>query len=74
LRQEWRTAPLWGLRDSAPYLHDGRADSIEQAIALHGGEAHKVREKFFQLAPRDQQQLVAFLKSLVAPDALARGR
>ena len=24
LRQEWRTPPLWGCRDSAPYLHDGR--------------------------------------------------
>ncbi len=29
--QEWRTPPLWGLRDSAPYLHDGRAGSIEEA-------------------------------------------
>src|SRR5262249_50924591 len=22
---EWRTPPLWGVADSAPYLHDGRA-------------------------------------------------
>ena len=22
---EWRTPPLWGYRDSGPYLHDGRA-------------------------------------------------
>jgi len=21
--QEWRTPPLWGVRDSGPYLHDG---------------------------------------------------
>src|SRR5262249_3437613 len=33
-RREWRTAPLWGLRDSAPYLHDGPAETLEQAIAL----------------------------------------
>jgi hypothetical protein len=36
--QEWRTPPLWGLRDSAPYLHDGRAATIGQAIAQHGGQ------------------------------------
>ena len=24
---EWRTAPLWGVADSAPYLHDGRAQT-----------------------------------------------
>ena len=29
--QEWRTPPLWGLRDSGPYLHDGRAATIDQA-------------------------------------------
>ena len=28
LRREWRTPPLWGLRDSAPYMHDGRAGDI----------------------------------------------
>ena len=37
--QEWRTPPLWGLRDSGPYLHDGRAETIDQAITLHGGQA-----------------------------------
>ena len=39
MRQEWRTPPLWGVRDSAPYMHDGRARTLEQAIALHDGEA-----------------------------------
>src|SRR5207245_1572799 len=38
---EWRTAPLWGVADSAPYLHDGRARTLEEAIQLHGGEAAK---------------------------------
>src|SRR6185312_8422808 len=46
-RFEWRTPPLWGFRDSGPYLHDGRADTIDQAIALHGGEAANVAQKFF---------------------------
>jgi CxxC motif-containing protein (DUF1111 family) len=34
---EWRTAPLWGVADSGPYLHDGRANSLAEAIELHGG-------------------------------------
>ena len=29
---EWRTPPLWGVADSAPYLHDGRAATLEAAI------------------------------------------
>ncbi|MEM7311748.1 MAG: di-heme oxidoredictase family protein, partial [Planctomycetota bacterium] len=39
LQREWKTPPLWGLADSAPYLHDGRAETIEEAIEWHGGEA-----------------------------------
>jgi CxxC motif-containing protein (DUF1111 family) len=66
-RQEWRTPPLWGLRDSAPYLHDGRAATIEQAIALHGGEAQKSAQRFFSLTPEERVQVMTFLKSLVAP-------
>ena len=37
--QEWRTPPLWGYRDSGPYLHDGRAQNLEQVVALHEGQA-----------------------------------
>lgn len=67
LRQEWRTPPLWGVRDSAPYMHDGRADTIEQAIAFHDGEAKNIARKFFSLKHEEQQQVIAFLKSLQAP-------
>ncbi len=64
---EWRTPPLWGVADSGPYLHDGRAGSLEQAIALHGGEASNVAANFAALPQRDQDDLIAFLKSLRAP-------
>jgi CxxC motif-containing protein (DUF1111 family) len=67
-RLEWRTPPLWGLRDSAPYLHDGRADSIEQSIAFHGGEATRSTRKFFSLESEKRLELMSFLKSLTAPD------
>jgi CxxC motif-containing protein (DUF1111 family) len=74
LRQEWRTPPLWGVRDSAPYLHDGRADSLEQAIALHGGEASRSAQRFFELKPEERMQVVAFLKSLRAPQTQVASR
>ncbi|HZZ28141.1 MAG TPA: di-heme oxidoredictase family protein [Pirellulales bacterium] len=67
LRQEWRTPPLWGVRDSGPYLHDGRAETLEQAIAFHGGEASNSAKQFFMLKPEERAQLVEFLKSLTAP-------
>lgn len=66
--QEWRTPPLWGVRDSAPYLHDGRASTLEQAIAFHGGEAADARLRFFFEPPERRQKILAFLKSLVAPE------
>jgi CxxC motif-containing protein (DUF1111 family) len=66
--EEWRTPPLWGLRDSAPYLHDGRAPSLEDAIQLHGGEAAAAAQRYRRLPTRDQAQLQAFLLSLAAPE------
>jgi CxxC motif-containing protein (DUF1111 family) len=66
-RFEWRTPPLWGFRDSAPYLHDGRAKTLDQAIAMHGGESTRVAQGFFNLSARERRQVEAFLKSLTAP-------
>jgi CxxC motif-containing protein (DUF1111 family) len=68
---EWRTAPLWGIADSGPYLHDGRAESLAEAISLHGGEASDVAKRFDDLPEKDQDALVAFLKTLRAPSAVA---
>jgi CxxC motif-containing protein (DUF1111 family) len=41
--------------------------TIEQAIALHGGEGQKSAERFFALAQDEQLHVMTFLKSLVAP-------
>ncbi len=65
-RFEWRTPPLWGFRDSGPYLHDGRAETLDQAVALHGGEAALITPKFFRLSATERRQVEAFLKSLTA--------
>jgi len=56
------------MRDSAPYLHDGRADTIEQAIAFHGGEATRSMRAFFQSSAKDRVQISLFLRSLVGPE------
>ncbi len=62
--REMRTAPLWGLRASAPYLHDGRAPNIDVAIMAHDGEAKASRERYQKLSTTQKQQLLDFLKSL----------
>jgi CxxC motif-containing protein (DUF1111 family) len=67
-RQEWRTPPLWGIRDSGPYLHDGRATTFEQAIAIHGGEGQASADAFASLETQEKAVLMTFLKSLVAPN------
>jgi CxxC motif-containing protein (DUF1111 family) len=67
LRREWRTPPLWGVRDSAPYLHDGRAQTFAEAIAWHGGEAAKSARAFRRLTEDEKEEVLAFLNCLAAP-------
>lgn len=65
--REWKTPPLWGVADSAPYMHDGRAATLNEAISLHGGEAQNSKEQYFAMPDEDRQAVVAFLKCLRAP-------
>ncbi|MBY0458741.1 MAG: c-type cytochrome [Gemmataceae bacterium] len=68
---EWKTPALWGVADSAPYLHDGSAATLRDAIGKHQGDAKSVTNKFKALSANDQGALIAFLSSLKAPpDAL----
>jgi CxxC motif-containing protein (DUF1111 family) len=69
--REWRTPPLWGYRDTAPYMHDGRALDLEEAVALHDGQGRSSAHQFFELSPKERAKVEAFLKSLVAPTAAA---
>jgi hypothetical protein len=61
----WLTKELWGVGSTAPYLHDGRATTLTEAILEHGGEAAAARENFERLALADQAALIAFLDNLV---------
>jgi len=73
-RREWKTPPLWGLRDSAPYLHDGRAETVDEAIKLHGGEAQFAVHRYRELPSPQRQNLLAFLETLAAPPKIASPR
>jgi CxxC motif-containing protein (DUF1111 family) len=66
---EWRTPPLWGLRDSAPYLHDGRAATVAEAVALHGGEGLTAAQAYKRLSEKEREQVELFLQTLTAPQA-----
>ncbi len=62
--QEMRTAPLWGLRTRDRLLHDGRAQTVDQAILGHDGEAAGSRTAYTQLSAGDRQALLEFLGTL----------
>ncbi len=61
---EFRTAPLWGLRFRKRLLHDGRALSPEQAIDAHANDAARARDRYRLLDAQSRQALVAFLNTL----------
>ena len=64
LPTEMKTAPLWGLRHRAPYLHDGRAPTLSGAIDAHDGEGSVSRDRFNKLGAGQQKQLLDFLNNL----------
>ena len=65
---EFTTARLWGVADTEPYLHDGRATTLNQAILMHGGEAQTARDMYDGLPDTYKMQLISFLEMLRAPD------
>jgi hypothetical protein len=58
------TRPLWGLAETAPYLHDGRAPTVHEAIVLHGGEASAARDAYLALDENGRASVRVFLASL----------
>jgi CxxC motif-containing protein (DUF1111 family) len=62
--EEIRTPALWGLRLRRPFLHDGSAATIEDAIARHRNEADRSRRSVERLDDNQRAALIAFLRSL----------
>lgn len=59
------TENLWGVGSTAPYLHDGRATTLTEAILAHGGEGAASRAAFLALTPSEQADVIAFLDNLI---------
>jgi cytochrome c peroxidase len=71
------TAELWGVGSTGPWLHGGRAGTLEEAILLHGeddpprpgdpdrSEAQEARDAFAALPANDRTAVVEFLRGLV---------
>ena len=65
---EFITARLWGIADTAPYLHDGRATTLHEAIEFHGGEAQQARDDYMALSDEHKDELINFLGTLRTPE------
>lgn len=64
VENEFRTQPLWGVSLHGPWLHDGSAGTMEEAILMHGGEAQTSRDAFDALTPLEREQVIKFLEAL----------
>lgn len=62
--REMRTPPLWGLRARGPFLHDGRAATIADAIGAHNGEGAPARDRYRRLSDAEQKHVLDFLNSI----------
>jgi CxxC motif-containing protein (DUF1111 family) len=60
----YRTPPLWGIGDTAPYMHDGRAATLAEAVLAHDGEAARVVARYQALPLADRRALDRFLQDL----------
>jgi cytochrome c peroxidase len=73
---EFLTPELWGVGNTGPWLHDGRAASLREAVVWHGedeppavgkpgrSEAQESRDRFVALPAPDREALLTFLRSL----------
>ena len=66
------TRSLWGIGSTAPYMHDGRATTLAEAILEHAtgasddpSEAAAERRNYLNLPAADKKALIAFLNNLV---------
>ena len=68
--KEWKTPPLWGIgyakevNSRATFLHDGRANTLLEAVLWHSGEAKNSIDFLLKNYKNDLNKLVIFLKSL----------
>ena len=66
---KWKTPTLRSVRLTAPYMHDGSIETLEEVVDFYarGGNPNPLLDrkmKPLDLSDRDRAALVAFLKSL----------
>lgn len=61
---QFRTQPLWGLRFRNLFLHDGSAQTVEEAITAHGGDAEPAANAYRTAQAEDRAALLRFLRTL----------
>ena len=61
----WKTRELWGVGSTGPWLHDGRASTLEEAILWHGGDSQYSRDAYASLPEVKRQSIVRFLQNLI---------
>ena len=61
----WLTENLWGVGSTAPYLHDGRATTLTEAILEHGGESQAAHDAFVALSAADKKDVITFLNNQI---------
>ena len=64
LPSEFRTPPLWGIQTTAPYMHNGAAETLHDAIMYHGGEAQHSINLYQNMSSTEQEELIDFLEKL----------
>jgi cytochrome c peroxidase len=63
---EFITARLWGIADTAPYLHDGRAKTLEEIWTVYGEDDKHGHVN--DLTKMQLNDLVDYLKSIRSPE------
>jgi cytochrome c peroxidase len=58
-KYKFRTSPLRNVAITAPYFHDGKVDTLEQAVELMGFAKNKQG-----LTSVEKEEIVIFLKAL----------
>jgi mono/diheme cytochrome c family protein len=59
------TRSLAGVGSTGPWLHDGRATTLEEAILAHGGEAEESAVAYKKLSAQEAESLTTYLENLV---------
>ena len=61
LPTEFGTPPLWGVVDTFPYLNDGSAATLHDAVLGHYGEAAAAKDAYADASGEDRAALIAFV-------------